>query len=387
MPDLSILTANAQVELALQTAILLGMAKRLTVADTAALAAIASPTISHDALAFTSATSQVWRFHRYSTATASAGVIVPDGSPTTGRWLLTSSTSSSGYLRAVKLYDGDPAEEKILEWLFGQVPSVIIVWDGDDYEPKSGGSPGALYRVPMRFSLWAISRNLRAEQQGITGPQLATEAAADPGVYRILGDLRRTLAGSDLNQPGVNYCELESASRVLSSAVANRGHVYKLAIKVLATIHNTAADDADNPARDLDAINAMWKWAQAKGSDGTTYPATYLDVGGEMESSTGLEATYAAGFYMVDGEPISFGGDTETLSPNKVTFRYVDDVGAISYIARDDDGTIPPTPTGRYLIGATTTNATDVVLDQLLGPYLLGSNLVDVIGYVPPPEE
>jgi hypothetical protein len=380
LADLSILTANSQVEVALQTTIALGIQKRLTLATTAALEALASAARTHLELAYTTATAQVWQFNRFSQAAASASVLVPDDAPTAGRWLLTSSTSSSGYLNAVTIYDGEPDEESVYEWLFGQVPNVVIVWDGDDYEPKSGGSPGALYRTPMRFSIWAISRNLRGQQQGITGSQIASEAAADPGVNRILGDLRRYLAGSDLNQDGVNYCEIVSADRVLSSKTKNRGHVYRLSVKVYATIHNTVADDADNPATDLDRVDTELQWAQATGADESEFAdGNYLSSGGGLSSSTGLAATYASGVYVIDGTEVAFGSDTETLTASKVTFRYVDDVGAITYVTHADDGTVPETPADTYLIGATTTDATGVAIDRLLAPMLADSGITDQI--------
>lgn len=378
MPDLSILTANTQVEQALQTAILLGMGRRLTVADATALAAIPSAGVKHDALAFVTASGYAWRFDRYSTAAASSTVIVPADGPAAGRWIRTASTSASGYLKAANLYDGEPDEGDILEWLFGQVPSVVVVWDGDDYEPKSGGSPGALYRVPMRFSIWAISRNLRGEQQGITGSQLAGEAAADPGVYRIVGDLRRYLAGSALNQAGVNYVEILSADRVISSRTKNRGHVYRLAVKVYCTIHNTVADDADNPAHALDRIDATYLWAQGVGADGATVgESSYLSSGGGLSSAAGLTATYAAGTYTIDGVAVAFNAATRALAPSVLTFRYVNAAGAISYLEHPDDGTVPATPAGAYLIGATLANASGVEIDRLLAPALLTSGLTD----------
>lgn len=381
MAQLSILTANTQVEQALQTTIALGIQKRLVVASVAVLKAIPSAGVSHQALAYTTATTQVWQFDRFSSAAASSAVLVPDDTPTTGRWLLTTSTSSSGYLGIVTLYDGESDEETVLEWLFGKVPNVVIVWDGDDYIPKSGGSPGALYRVPMRFSIWAISRNLRGQQQGITGSQIASEATQDPGVNRIVGDLRRYLAGSDLNQTGVDYCEIVSADRVLSSKTKNRGHVYRLSVVVYATIHNTVADDADNPATALDRIDTTWQWAQGIGGDGAEYPDSYLTSGGAITSSPNfLDVTYAAGTAVIGGEEVTFGEGEGTAPDTGALFRFVGPDGEWSFVSQDAAEPVPAAPVdGALLIGYTLTQYSGVIQDVIAAPFLLDSGITDQI--------
>lgn len=381
MADLSILTANTQVEVALQTTIALGIQKRITFATVALLKALPSVTVNHLALAYTTATAQVWQFNRFSQAAASSSVLVPDDAPTAGRWLLTASTSSSGYLNIVTLYDGEPDEDSVLQWLFGQVPNVIIVWEGDDYTPKSGGSPGALYRVPMRFSIWAISRNLRGQQQGITGSQIASEAAVDPGVNRILGDLRRYLAGSDLNQDGVNYVEIVSADRVLSSKTKNRGHVYRLSVVAYTTIHNTVADDADNPAVALDRVDAALEWARQPGADASVYPDDYLISGALIVSGPNtLDGVWSSGTAVIGGASVAFGVGEYTMPGTGATFRYIDAAGDWYFAEGDATGELPPLPTaGAVLIGCTITEFNSVVLDVLLSSYLITSGITDQI--------
>lgn len=383
MAELDIRTALTQIEIALLQTIANALQSRLTLATNAALKALPSAsrptTESGGERAYVTATGRVWQWSRYSTATASSSVLVPDDAPTAGRWLLTTSTNPTGYLKAIRLYDGEPSEEKVLVWLFGQVPSVIIEWEGEEYVAKSGGSPGALYWYEPRFSIWAISRNLRGEKQGAIGSAIASEAVADPGVNRIIGDLRRYLAGSDINQTGVAYCEILSSDRVLSSATAERGHVYKLGVKVRATLHNTVADDADNPATALDRIDATLAWAQETGADGAAYPDDYVSAGGGISAAAGLTATIDETTATIAGVAVTAASTSRTFTASRDTYRYIVAGPAWSYVEVASAAPIPATPSGAFLVGVTSTNGSAIVLDSLLAARLINSGITDQI--------
>ena len=378
MADLSILTATTQVEEALQSAIALPLQARLTIATAAALAALPSLTRTHLELARLTSTGIVWRFNRYSTAAASASVIVPDDAPTAGRWLVTTSTATGGYFKSVKLYDGEVDEEQFLVWLFGQVPSCIIVWDGEDYTPKSTIA-GALYWTAIKFSIWGISRNLRAEKQGVLGSQIASEAAADPGVNRMVGDLRRYLAGSDLDQAGVAKVEIVAADRVISSATRERGHVYRLSIVVYCTIHNTVADDADNPATALDRIDATYQLARSPGADEAEYPDDYTEGSGALTGVVGLAANLPALTYTIGGTEYTASLTAITLSANVDAYRYVTD-GSVWSVAEVATGAaMPTTPSGSLLVAVTTTGSSGVTLDRVVSAHLYDLGVTDEI--------
>ena len=379
MAELDFRTATTQIEEALQSTIALNLQTRLTVANATALAALLADNQWHLTLARLTSTGYVWRFDRYSQAIASASVIVPASAPTAGRWLLTASTITSGYLKAVKLYDGEVDEAKVMTWLFGQVPSSIIVWEGEDYEPKSGGSNGALYLATCRFTIWGISRNLRAEKQGVLGSQIASEATADPGVNRIIGDLRRYLAGSTLGQDGVVKTEITTADRVMSTQTAERGHIYALRVNVYATYHNTIADEQDNPAVDLDRIDATYQLASEVGAGGTEYASDYAAGSGGLTGITGLTATMPALTVTIDGTDYSPIATGVTFGASVDAYRYVTTGAVWSVVEVASGAAMPTTPAGALLVAVTTTNASAITLDRSIAAHLYNLGLVDLI--------
>jgi hypothetical protein len=172
--------------------------------------------------------------------------IKPDDAGATGRWLRTASAVQSGYLRDVRLYEGEQSEDEILTRLLGQWPAVVIRWVSATNEPRSQ-IPGALYRYETDFDLWAVSSNLRggALPAAVVGSPVVGEAVVDPGANALLGDLKRILAGAtgeQLGQPGIAYCEIGREEPVYRS-LAERRFVFSLGLRVHATVENPDEGD------------------------------------------------------------------------------------------------------------------------------------------------
>ncbi|HZU84109.1 MAG TPA: phage protein Gp37 [Polyangiaceae bacterium] len=173
-------------------------------------------------------------------------VIRPNDAGATGRWIRTESTVQTGYVRAVRLYEGEQSEDEILTRLLGQWPAVVIRWESARHEPRSQIS-GALYRYETDFDVWAVSSNLRggALPEAVVGSPVAGEAVVDPGVNAMIGDIKRVLAGrsgEELGQPGIAYCEIGKEEPVYRS-LAERRFVYALGVRVHATVQNPDDDD------------------------------------------------------------------------------------------------------------------------------------------------
>ena len=234
-------TALTQIEQALLSTIRGALLRPLVAANVAALQALASAARRHGEQAFTTATTQRWEFDRFSSLPASSTVLVPTDAPTAGRWRLLVSTSSAGYARAVELFEGQATAEAILERFGAVKPAIVIVYDGEANNPIST-TPGALYDYRPSFLLWCLSSHLRGEHQTAVGSAITAEAAADPGVNRILGDLKALMAGNRLGPlTGVKYVEIGNGARVYTSQ-GDRLMVYQLKIEVRAVCHNVDTD-------------------------------------------------------------------------------------------------------------------------------------------------
>src|SRR5579871_303895 len=218
-------TALATVQDALVSTIMLGLGVREQVADLAALAAIPSRSGNTNAildrkLCYVVSPGAVYRFAQYSTATPDGlNVIQPlDAGAGPGRWLLTSSpildvtgtaisSVATGYLRRVMLWAGERSDRIWKVRILGQRPAVILQFTGET-KTIHANQRGALAEKTYHFSLWGVSQNLRPDLEAEKGSPIAAEAAIDPGVARIMGDLEYFLdglRGADMGVDGLDY--------------------------------------------------------------------------------------------------------------------------------------------------------------------------------------
>jgi phage gp37-like protein len=255
MPDLTLRNAATLIERAVFNAINRGLRARLpAVADVAALRA--TRTRGANATGYARCDYELVYVaakgvsYEWATAAAEADdgdlVIQPADAGAAGRWLRTISPVRTGYLRDVRLYEGEQSEEEILNRLLGQSPAVVIRWESGANEPRSQ-IPGALYRYETDFEIWAVSSNMRggAQPVAVVGSPVSGEALADPGANAMIGDIKRALAGrsgEELGQPGIAYCEIGKEEPVYRS-LAERRFVFALGVRVHATVSNPDDDD------------------------------------------------------------------------------------------------------------------------------------------------
>lgn len=282
MDALTLTNCLTNVELALQYHLLVQLGKCLTVADSTALMAIPSASLLDGARSFVTANGRRYLFARYSSAAASGtSVYVPTDAPARGRWLITSSTSATGYVKAVELYEGAVDPQEILTRFRGARPGVMIQYDGDEWTNPSVIA-GSFYRNDYRFRLYCVASNLRPEHQsltgaGITGVGIAAEQAVDPGVNQLTGDVARVLAGSTLDDtPGIRYVEIKDRRRetppINEKSLADRLVVYSLDVVVYASVENR---ESDGLTLDLSSFAVTRALANP---DGTTTTLSPIDI-------------------------------------------------------------------------------------------------------------
>ncbi len=243
MSDLDFSTALSLIERTLRDAIVVAYGKRLTgaCADIVALRARVtrgagqSYALTDGALLFVVSKGVCYKWSTFSLAADDGDLIVkPTDAGTAGRWLKTTSTSQTGYLRNVILHNGDFDDEILEERIFAQSPCVAVHFNGEEHVPLSQ-VPGALYDYRARFQLWSVSRNYRQGDEAAVGSQVAAEASADPGAMQIHGDLKNLLAGNDLGIEGVKYIEIQGGG-VERANLADRVFIFYLDLEVRATV-------------------------------------------------------------------------------------------------------------------------------------------------------
>ncbi len=261
MPELDSRTATIDVERAMQATIALALRRRYpAVADVAALRAFhtlveGSSSLDDAVVELISITGgAVWKWSASSTAADNGTSVIAPTDRTNGalpgRWLITSSTSTDGYLTAVRIFEGEDSEEAIMTRLLAVAPSVMVVWRSEEPD-KQSQLPGAYYRVWMNFEIWCASRNLRRGNEALTGSSISDEADADPGVLRIVGDVRGVLAGSDLGLPdGIDYC-YPGTHRPKIQSLTEGQFVHSLAVRLAATLRFYDAAGESVPAADI----------------------------------------------------------------------------------------------------------------------------------------
>lgn len=368
MADLTFRTARTLIERGIIETISLPYQTRLpTVADVAALRAIASKSTPPDSLRYVTAQGYCYRFKRFATGTDDSDTIIKPSDITTGngRWLKTTSAVTSGYLKQVQLYNDSADVESIIERLLGQRPSVLVVWTSTDEKPKST-SPGALYWSKYYFDIWVFCTSLREDGEALEGSGIAAELAKDPGVNAIIGDVKSVIAGSALGVTGVSYAEITKEEPILVD-LSQRTAVQKLSITVYATVHQP---DTDLVTLDsVRAIDAQWQTVTGTGNVGAS---NYVVSGLTVPTATGLTQTIASGSAYVSTTLVSPIAQAFTFPASKYTYLDLKSDGTWvgQSVAFGQDA--PTTTTGALRVWVVATDAAGVT-----GSNMLSSSQID----------
>jgi phage gp37-like protein len=349
------------------------LARLPTVANIAALRARVSTALPDQlpALIYVTSAGYAYRWRPWvSTADNGTTVIKPDdvSSGSLGRWVRTSSTSASGYIRYLDLYNDDVNDELIEQRIYGDKPALLITYEGTSHKPMSARS-GALYWATLRFTVMAVSKSLRGEQYARQGSGLSAESTVDPGTAAILGDVKDLLAGMDGDTLGVEEVasiEIGDEEPVLKD-LARRAFVEALEIEVRCTITH---EDSDTVT--LDDPFEFTVQRQLAHTNSTTFDdENYVTEGLHVPTGTGLTKTIAAGTAYVGSTLVSVNATAKTFTANRVTYRDLFDDGTYEYHETTVGQDAPDVSTGALRVGATITDGTGVIMDTLLADSLL----------------
>lgn len=361
----SLRTARTTIENAIIDTIWFALGRRQAVADLSALRALPSAALPLSVLRFVTAVGYAFVWRRYeTTADDGATVIQPAdvGAGKPGRWVKTTSTAPTGYLARCELFnDSGGDDEVLLQRLFGQVPAIVLTFQGAKHDPMSM-QPGALYKYTADFTLAAISISERGDQDAARqGSPVASEAANDPGTSAMIGDAKQILAGEDLNIFDLMRVELGD-ERPISVALAERRAYEELDLVVTATV---AKDDADvTPLADPFAFNAQMRLADAPG--GTAYDPDNSVNGGRVPLGDGLTKTIPAFTAVIGGVTVAVPATPRTFGPSVATYRDLRADGTYLFLEAAVDAPAPAVSYGALRVGVTVTDSTGVREDALL---------------------
>jgi len=341
------------------------------VADLTALVAVDATVLSDGAMAYVTSEANIYEWAIDSTATVDGSTVLASitlDPSARGRWLkvLTIWTfgaggtnlakKQTGYLRAVEPYasmeTSQGEDDGILSRIAAQTPSVCVQFVGDEIESYDN-QPGTLYSATLGIKLIIASSNLRAAPAAVRGDGVSD----DPGVYRIIGDLRRLFGGLSFDNgiEGVERIEI-GGSELISELEDRRVYIWGLDLIVKASF---AIEDEDL------AVDGEI-WVQPKLTE--FWPLTkwdklnYIATGGTL-SGSGLTRTVDATTGLIGGSAISFAASSVTLPASKDTYRDLDPSTGWYFTSVDIGSPQPPIVAGRLRVAVSRTTATDIEMD------------------------
>ncbi len=374
---LDIRTVITQVSQALVDAIDLGFRYRYPAASNVEeLRHLPSLTIPNKALRFVTEEGVCYRFLLYSSLPHSApSVIRPTDRAQNGRWVRTQSKvtmgpnyfrpvhrEKTGYARAVQRYEGDLDNKTMLERIYAQRPAFLVRWTDDEVITKSTVQ-GGLFEYNLSFILYALACNYRPEQEVLEGSDVSIET--DPGLDRMIGDLRYLLAGSDLGLgPGIKYCDIQGAAKIIDDDLSQRSFIAEIPLLVRASVHR-----ADEDLVPLKELSIQTQLGETRGQDPFDR-ANYLKKGYRIDYGNGLTATPSSGIAYIGGELVASSPGAHTFTPNKDTYRDLGLDGLLRYAEVEHDEDPPPQEKNTLRIAMSRTNATDIIYDGIIAPSL-----------------
>lgn len=374
--------ALAEIEQALVRALRLGLCERLTFADTIEARAFngLGPSGTHriptDRLAYVTGAGYAYEWSPTSTATDGGGsgsaVIKPsDIAPSApGRWLRTSSTVSSGYIKAVNYWQGETARQEFQSRIYAAQPSVAVVWEGSDHRSRST-IPGAIYDYPVTFSVWCVDNNLRPNYQAMFGPT-HTGDSAHPGVISILGDVKSVLADENKKTyiagsttsgilglgGGVKVVQL-GAEAMEDADLAERVMVLSLSVTVVASVENP-----DEASEHFTATSVYMQPNLTELHDQTELDADNCVIEGlAFTPGASLTAAPSNGAAMIAGVEVwsPSGPPAHTFTAERDTYYDFKTDGTFVYKPTMRDGAAPSVTANAIRVGVVTTDSLGIV--------------------------
>ena len=378
--SLAFATALSQIEQALHRVIRWKLlALTTTVADVPTLRAYATQTASGNALPeyaaiFVSSLGTAGlRVEWISSSTAAddgATVFRPTDTVATnaaGRWLVTTSTTATGYLSAVNYWQGESKKEEFKSRILAVTPSVAIVWESSDNDPRSTVS-GAIYDYPCRFSIWCVDQNLRDHYEAMLGSAYSYDAA-HPGAMRIMGDVKQLLAnenkrlvvgsstGNALDMAGGIKTISVGGEDVEDADLAERWIVLSLGVEVIGSVENP------DVASEHVAVTSVYVQPNLTELHGASKfdLANYVTSGYLFAPQAGFTATPTPGVATIASISVASSPVARTFAAASDTYCDLLPSGTIAYVAVGNGGGVPAVTATALRLGLVVTDSLGII--------------------------
>lgn len=284
-----------------------------------------------------------------------------------GRWQVTTSTETGGYLVAVNYWQGETKREEFKQRILAAAPSVAILWESSDNDPRST-IPGAIYDYPCRFSIWCVDTNLRDHYEALLGSAYSYDSA-HPGAMQILGDVKKALA--DENKRRVagsstgDALGLEGGVKVIKvggedvedADLAERWIVLSLGVEVIGSI--------ENPDADSEHVAVTSVYVQPKrtvlNQQSEFDDENYVQSGYLFTPQSGLTQTPTTGSAIIAGAVVASSPASRTFAALSDTYCDLNANGAITYVAVVNGGAVPDVTDDALRLGCVVTDSLGIV--------------------------
>lgn len=378
MATLDIRTAAIQIQTALTECLELAYGwRRANVPTVSALATVDVGSFPDRSLGFVESEGMVYRLLKASTLAVNYPYVVETWNDT-GRWVQQFSTMTlgpnfqrpihrirDGYARKIEEWNGQ--DDEMLERLFGQTPAFLVELI-DDQITSEAYRHGGVYRCVWRFVVHCWARNLRHGRDALLGSDVAEDSGIEPerGAWRMIGDVRYLLAGTDLGiGPQIMRCSVDGSGRVPETDLGQRKFRGEVDIEVLGSVHRMD-EDLLPPRVFVERYDVGHP--QGKMFDPRNFVADGLKI---TESESSLVAAPQAGAAVIDGVLVSVVPTAWTFDPSAWTYRDLTPDGEFHYSATAPNADPPAQYPGSLRVGLSVTDANGIVSDQFVCSYRL----------------
>lgn len=375
--SLNVIDLITTVERALHEVLLLRFQKRLDpMADLGALKAAPTVLVRDFDLRYVHSEGRCYQFDLYSPlADDGFSVIQPQDQPVLGRWLRVTSPVTNGpnanaplyaihdpkeaYCKQVLLHmtDNTSSQEALVQ-VFGQTPSILLEWLGDDPLYRSHVA-GALYHDPLEFQVIVISECLRRGPWAQWGSPIAGEAHADPGMNAMIGQVRHLLAGAQLHIDGIESIEIGRASKFFEDLDQR---IFAASMQIVVRTNFAIPDE--------DLVNLRIQGQPTHLRDIPVFdPQNYVSAGYTIEPGPGLVRAPMPGMAFIQGKVVSSTPASHTFLPQMDTYRDLEPNGTFVYTVVAIGDKPPLIVPNSLRVGVTTTDTAAIIQDKILCSY------------------
>ena len=376
---LDVRTASIVVQDAVVRALELAYLRRYQeVADLAALAVVATEPLPNRAMIWVLSEGVVYQLSKANTdAPISPDIISANGN---GRWLRQSSSMTlgpnyfapihrvrSGIVNAVEAFQGDMGE--FLQRIFAQRPAFGVELVEDNFAMRAQRH-GSIYDAKWTLIIHATAFNLRHGTDALYGSDVAEDGgiASERGIYRLIGDARYLLAGTDLGLGlGIKFASIDGSGRLVEKDLGQRYFRAEIDLSIHGTVHILDEDLFPQWAASIERY-------ETGTPDGRAFdPSNFVAQGLRIQPQTGLSAAPVPGVAYFDGQPISVSPGLRVFAANTDTYRDLLQSGAFVYLESEIGQPAPNQTPNSLRVGVTRTDANSIIADTLLCSYRLTS--------------